>query len=204
MDYRKEQFFRRFGKAQSFLDTHKIQELISFKYREHCVSNADYSHFIDGYLKTLHGVEVEPLGNDFGEQAWLVKDREHRCAILIQHETGLEILGAVGSIASLVGLIPLVSWGWTKVRQRFFHPRFNPTDNDVVEIRFFDKNNHVVEQQTPSVEVYVLNIVLKDHGLLKKKVDRLEAQIAQLKKHVRPTLEKEVAKKSRPWKKRQK
>jgi len=195
---------RRFRNAQSLLDTQTIQELISFKYREHCVSSADYSRFIDGYLKTRPGVKVEPLGNDFGEQAWLVKHSERRCAILVQHETGLEIIGAAGSIASLVGLIPLVAWGWTKIRQRFFHPRFDPYDNDGVEIRSFDKDNHLVEHQAPSVEVYVLNIALQDHARLKQQVDRLEAQISQLKKQERTVLEKKVAKKSRPRKKRQK
>lgn len=204
MDYRTDQFMRRFRNARSFLDTQTIQELVSFKYREHCVSNADYSHFIDGYLKTCPGVEVEPLGNDFGEQAWLVKYRERRCVILVQHETGLEILGAAGSIASLIGLIPLVALGWTRIRQRFFHPRFDAPDNDGVEIRSFDKNNHLVEQRAPSVEVYVLNIVLQDHALLKQQVDRLEAQIGQLKTQERTVLEKKAAKKPRPRKKRQK
>lgn len=204
MDYRTEQFMRRFRNAQSHLDTQTIQELISFKYREHCASNADYSHFVDAYLMAHPGVEVKTLGNDFGEQAWLVKDQERRRAILVQHETGLEILGAAGSIASLIGLIPLIAWGWTKIRQRFFHSRFDPTDNNGVEIRSFDKNNHLVEQQAPSVEVYVLNIILQDHALLKQKVDRLETQIAQMKEQGRTALEKKVANKPKPKKKRQK
>ena len=201
MDYRTDSFVRRFRSAQLHLKTQDIQGLVSLKYRDNCVHNSEYSHFIEDCLKQNLGLGVEQLHGDFGGQAWLATDQHQNMAILVQHETGLEILGAIGSIASLIALLPLISLGWTKLRHRYFHPRFDHPDGCGVEIRRFDQNSKLIEQSAPSVEFYVLNITLQDHAILKQKVEQLEAEISELKKRRTPVVKK-LAMNERPKRKR--
>lgn len=201
MDYRTDSFARRFKGAQPHMKTQDIQGLVSLKYRDNCVHDSEYSHFIEDYLKQKLGLCVEQLHGDFGGQAWLATDQHQNMAILVQHETGLEILGAIGSVASLIALLPLISLGWTKLRHRIFHPRFDHPDGCGVEIRRFDQNSKLIEQSAPSVEFYVLNITLQDHAILKQKVEQLEAEISELKKRRTPVVKK-LAMNERPKRKR--
>jgi hypothetical protein len=94
--------------------------MISLKYRDDPTSPSDYSHLIDDYLTRNLGLDVSRIVGDFGGQAWLVTDKTQNRVIVVEHETGLEILGAIGSVASLVALVPLISSGWARLRQRLF------------------------------------------------------------------------------------
>lgn len=184
MDHRTDSFTRRFRSAKSHLGAPDIQRLVSLKYRHHGVNGPDYSQFIDDYLRRTLGFNVVEVDGDFGGQAWLVTDKAQNRAILVEHETGLEILSAIGSVASLIALLPLISSGWANLRHRFFRPHFDRPDGEGIEVRRFDQNEVLIEQQAPSVEVYVLNVTLQDYALLKQKVDQLEAQIENLQKRL--------------------
>ena len=180
MDHRTDSFFRRFTSAQSHLKVQDIQGLVSLKYRDDCLHNPEYSGFIDDLRRASH-LPVKQVHGEFGGRAWLVRDKSQNSAILVEHETGLEILGAIGAIASLIALLPLISSGWTKLRGGFSHPHFDHPSGGV-EIRRFDQRNVLIEEQTPSVEAYVLNITLQDYALSRQKVQQLEAEIDNLKK----------------------
>ncbi|MGO9127424.1 MAG: hypothetical protein ACLP6G_21355 [Terriglobales bacterium] len=156
MNYRLDSFARKFWSAKLSLGTPDTQGVVSFKYRDDPVGPSAHSQF--------------------GGQAWLVTDKAYNRAILVEHESGLEILSAIGSVASLIALLPLISSGWAKLRPWFFR------HGDSVEIRQLGQNNVLIEQRTPSVEVYVLNATLQDYGLLKQQVVKLEAEIESLKK----------------------
>jgi hypothetical protein len=148
------------------------------------MNGPEYSQFIDDHLRRTLGLNVARVDGDFGGQAWLVTDKAQNRAVLVEHETGLEILGAIASVATLIQLLPLISSGWTNLRHRFFRPHFDHPDGEGIEVRRFDQNEVLIEQQAPSVEVYVLNITLQDYALLKQKVDQLEAQIENLQKRL--------------------
>jgi hypothetical protein len=184
VDHRTDSFARRFSTAKSHLGTKDIQGLVSLKYRHHYVNGPEYSQFIDEYLRRTLGFDVVRVDGDFGGQAWLVTDKDQNKAILVEHETGLEILGAIGSVASLIALIPLISSGWANLRHRFFRPHFDPSDGEGIEVRRLDQNKVLIEQRVPSVEVYVLNTTLQDYALMKRKVDQLEARIESLQKRL--------------------
>jgi hypothetical protein len=62
----------------------------------------------------------------------------------VEHETGLEILYIAGSIASLLGLIPLVLQGWAAIRGRF--PRRGASFDYPVEIRQIDQTGRLHEE----------------------------------------------------------
>lgn len=178
MDYRTDSFYRRFTGALPHLEVKNIQELVSLKYRDTITNYSEYSHFVDDYLIGTLKLDVKAI--DIGGRAWLVKDKSGNGAILVEHETGLEILYVMGSIASLITLIPMISSGWAKLRGRFSHRHFDHPDSGV-EIRHFNQRKAIIEEKAPNVEVYVLNAAFHDHALLKNKVQELEAEINKLK-----------------------
>ncbi|MFA5191358.1 MAG: hypothetical protein WC740_11565 [Verrucomicrobiia bacterium] len=169
------------------------------KYRDDCVNGSEYTHFVDDFLGRNLGLAVKRLDGDFGGQAWLVKDNRQNRAILVEHETGLEILGAIGSVASLIALLPLISSAWTSLRDRFSRHRFDHSGHADVEIRRFDQNNTLIEEHAPTVEAYVLNMTLQDHSALKQKVSKLETEVERLKKAL-PARRKSRSRKSKPTK----
>lgn len=184
MDHRTDSFARRFRSAQSHLGVQAIQGIVSLKFRHHYVNGPEYSQFINDHLRRNLGLDVARLDGEFDGQAWLVTDKAHNRAIFVEHETGLEILGAIGSVASLIALLPLISAGWTNLRNRFFPPRFERPDGDAIEVRRFDQSDALIEQHSPSIEVYVLNATLHDYALLRQEVDQMRAQIESLQKQL--------------------
>jgi hypothetical protein len=183
IDWRTDSIFRRFTSALPHLKARSIQDVVSLKHRDRVANYSEYSDFVDDYLIRRLKLDVEMI--DLRGRAWIVKDKSGNCVILVEHETGLEILYVAGSIASLVTLIPMISSGWKKLRGRFSHHHFDNPD-DGVEIRRFNQRKVLVEDKTPSVEVYVLNTAFHDHALLKNKVEELEAEVNKLKKKQLP------------------
>jgi hypothetical protein len=59
-----------------------------------------------------------------------------------------------------------------------------------VEIRRFGHNNSLIEERSPSVEVYIVNMTLQDYSALKQKVVELEAEVESLKKTMPPNRKK--------------
>jgi len=194
MDYRTESFLRRFKNAQTHLKAKDIQEVVSFKYRDTIGNRSEYEHFVGDYLQGTLQLDAKPLDGNFGDRAWLVKDESGNCAIIVEHETGLEILGAIGSIASLIALIPMISSGWTKLRDRFSHRHFGHADGGIEIRRFNNKGKSLSEEQTSSVEIYVLNIIHQENALLSQKVQLLEKEVEKLKKAKLPKKRRRTSK----------
>ena len=181
MDSRTDSFAQRFRSARTHLKTQGIHDLVSLKYRGcHDVPGSAYLHLVDD-LRRDQGLDVAPVEGSFGGQAWLVTDRAQNRAILVEHETGLEILGAIGSVASLIALLPMISSGWTRLRQRFFGPPYDRPDVEGIEVRRIDPEGNLIEQHLPSIEVYFLNTALRDHSLLTQRVNLLEDEVKRLK-----------------------
>lgn len=184
MDQRSDAFFRKFTSAQRHLRAEQMQDIVSLKHRDDCVSDSEYSYFIDHYLRQTLGLDITKADGDFWGRAWLVTDKQQNRVILVQHETGLEILAVACSIASLITLVPMISSGWNRLRDRFHHHLMNRGNECAVEIRRFNQTNILIEQHTPSVEVYVLGATLQEHALLKQRVQDLETELASLKQQV--------------------
>ena len=181
MDSRTDSFAQRFRSAQTHLKTQGIHDLVSLKYRgRHDVPGSAYLYLVDDLTRD-QGLDVVPVDGTFGGQAWLVTDRAQNRAILVEHETGLEILGAIGSVASLIALLPMISSGWTRLRHRFFGPPYDRPDVEGIEVRRIGPDGNLIEQQLPSIEVYLLNTALRDHSLLTQRVNQLEDEVKRLK-----------------------
>jgi hypothetical protein len=128
--------------------------------------------------------EIIKADGDFWCQTWLVSDEHQNRVVLVQHETGLEILAVAGSIASLIILFPMINSGWNRLRDRFHRHPMTRGNEGAVEIRRLNQSNTLVEQQTSRVEVYVLGATLQELALLKQRVQDLETELANLKQQV--------------------
>jgi hypothetical protein len=140
MDYRENAFKTKFESAARHLGV-RPQQIVSFKLRESVVSHGDYQDFLETLANEI-GLRACPAAGEFQGQAHVLGDEKTR-VIIVEHETGLEILSIVGSVASILGLIPLVIQGWNAIRGRLHH-RY-PDDIGPVEIRRLDEDGHLRE-----------------------------------------------------------
>lgn len=193
MDYRTETIARRFKNALPHLSVAGVEEIISIKYRADCVNGMDYARLIDDLGHRTAELEIAPMDRQFGEQAWLVKDARQGSIILVEHETGLEILSAAASVASLIAIVPLIGSAWSRLRDRF-----SRRDDSSVEIRQLDNAGNLIEREARSVEVYILNISLQEQAGLKESILELEQEVKRLKA---PTKKKKALKRKRRDKK---
>ncbi len=173
MDSRTDAFVRKFSDAQHCLGSNSIHDLVSIKYREN-VSSFTYEEFIKGFLQGEMNLEAKQVKGDFRGRTWLIQDSDKHKVLLVEHETGLEILYIAGSIASLLSLIPLITSGW-----RFMHSRFSdrhfPRDRGTgLEVRVIDNKNHLAEQHVTRIEDHILAECMKEIATLRARVERLE------------------------------
>jgi|GEM_PF-2458835 hypothetical protein len=170
---------------QKFKDCGKILKieptsLVSIKYRE----IREHGYYIEllEYLKNINNLKIKDIGNTLNGRAYLVSYANQKI-VLVEHETGLEILYIAGSVASLIGLVLQISSMISNHRHRinFHHPSI-----DDVEIRYFDKENKFIEEHKHHYlpyEVFLLpqssNIEIE---LLKNKIVKLEKKIDRLSK----------------------
>jgi len=202
VDSRTDSFAQRFRSAQTHLKAQGIHDMVSLKYRgRRDVPGSNYLHLLDDLKRDL-GLDVAPVDGGFGGQAWLVTDRAQNRAILVEHETGLEILGAIGSVASLIALLPMISSGWARLRHRFFGLPDDRPDVEGIEVRRINLDGNLIEEQLPSIEVYFLNSALRDHSLLTQRVNRLEDEVERLKTQGRHKGKKQTARSKRKRKKK--
>jgi hypothetical protein len=181
MDNRTETFLQKFSDARNYLGCGAIQDIVSLKYRSEVgIGNSDYRMFIGDVLHNELGLVTQQLQGNFQGTAWLVTDKNRTSVILVEHETGLEILYVAGSIASLVSLIPLVNSGWRYLRGRFLERPFMRGRNSGIEIRTIDSENKLIEQHAVSVEEYILAENLKEIVTLKARVSLLERELAKI------------------------
>jgi hypothetical protein len=186
MDNRTASFLRKFKNAQSLLESESIHEIVSLKYRENCVNNSEYVHFIDHYLRNELGLEINPVNGDFWGKAWIVSDPLENKVILVEHETGLEILYVAGSIASLIALIPVINSGWKRFRNKRGRAELFRPDREEMEVRRINAKNAIIEQPIQDIEVFLLNAGLEENAVLHDRVRLLEKEVATLKKAMQP------------------
>jgi hypothetical protein len=134
------------------------------------------------------GFYCTEINNGLQGQGYLLGDKKNKI-IVVEHETGLEILYIAGSIASLIQLIPFVFQTWRNIRGTFL--RRNNLGHDI-EIRRMDSNGHLQEEHvneasidSSSSSLYsIVNLieneikkVMKDVKKLTLRVDKMEKQI---------------------------
>ena len=127
-------------------------------------------------------IQTEEIKGDFQGNAFLITGQNSSKAILVEHETGLEILYIAGSIASIISLIPMIGSAWQRIRSGFRRPYEMDIDTRL-EKRTLDLKNQVIEEYGSIFETYLLRETLSEFLALEKRVKQLEQQLAEYEKN---------------------
>jgi hypothetical protein len=211
MDYRQEAFKKKFEDAGRHLGV-APREIISLKFRDNVNSYSIYHEFLH-VLEHEAGIQHSKIDGDLRGQGYLLSGNNSR-AIIVEHETGLEILYVAGSIASLVSIIPLVLQGWRAFRGR--HAGRHDFHNQGIELRRLDENGNLIEEpfrdrgeftQIPFIInkgiASAANAMEEDLHRLKKQIESLNRRIDDLGKQSTPPMKsrKRLTKKKKAVKK---
>jgi hypothetical protein len=141
MNYRSQMFERKFKDAAKIFGT-TPEQIVSVKLREENVSYEQYRNLVK-ILEQEARLHCEQIDGQLQGTAYLINDKQDK-VIVVEHETGLEILYIAGSTASLIGLIPLIIQSWRFIHNHLFgRHRHN---NDDIEIRHLDNKGHLQEE----------------------------------------------------------
>jgi hypothetical protein len=177
-DWRRKNFLAKFKAAAAELNADSHRDIESLKFRD-VIGFHDYKELVNE-LGPLKVIEIK--GNYQG-RAWKLTDADSNSIIIVEHETGLEIIYVVGALASIVSLVPIIINTWGRIRDHWppFRGRFG---TGTLERRRFNKNNRLVEEPAPSVEAIVLQHLLRQYGTLSERISSLETEVSSLKSHI--------------------
>jgi hypothetical protein len=147
MDQRTQAFRDKFADAANHLGCIP-EQLISVKIRDGVNSYQEYKELLQ-LLEHEAGIRNTPLQGNFRGNAYLI-EKSLTKVIIVEHETGLEILYIAGSIASLLSLIPVILGLWHSMRGAHNrHP--HPPEFHNVETRRIDGSGNLVEDHDPRI-----------------------------------------------------
>jgi len=164
---------------QKFSECSKIlkgdpKNIVSLKYRE--IRNHHFYEELFYNLKSIDGLQVEPLGQKMNGISYKISYGMQNF-LLVDHETGLEILYISGSVASLIALILQII---SMIGDR--RNRINSLSD--VEKRYYDKQGKIKVEHQPFFfpsEVFLLpQSIIEEIEKLNKRVKSLEKKIKQL------------------------
>lgn len=194
MDHREQAFRNKFADAAPHLGA-APEQLASLKIRGNVGGYHEYHELLHA-LEHEAGIRSKGIQGDFQGNGYLVEHWKTRL-IIVEHETGLEILYVAGSVASLLGLIPLVLRCWSVVRG---DGRHRPPDFNRVEIRRLNADGHLIEENRDGLDVpWAAPLSIMNTALLSA-AESIDLEINQLRLAVLDatkrieTLEKKTAK----------
>lgn len=177
MDYREKNFKEKFDNASLHLGV-EPKQIVSLKFRETVSSYSEYHNLLD-ILQREANLSYQKLNDNFQGTGYLVADKNSKI-ILVEHETGLELLYIAGSVASLVGLIPLIRQCWAGMHNHFSPHRHR--DFRDIEIRKLDENSKLKENHVSEDEMFCVPL---PSFLVISATQNLENEIKVLKQEVK-------------------
>lgn len=170
-------FEQKFKECSKFLKSNP-KDIISLKYKEFR-DNYYYTELLD-QLNNIDNVKINNIGNAMNGKAFKISYGEQNI-IIVEHETGLEVLCIAGSIASLVSLVLYVSSMINDHRKGY--TRF-PNGMRSTEIRYFDKKGNFRKEYKANyipTEIFLLpQAYNQEIESLKQKIVTLEKKIEKL------------------------
>jgi hypothetical protein len=142
MDYREEQFKRKFTDAARQFGVSPDQ-VVSVKLRDSVGSHTEYQQLLHA-IEHEAGLHCTSINGDLQGSGHLLEDGKNKI-IFVEHESGLEILYIAGSVASLIGLIPVVLQCWRGIRG---HPGRHQADDQPIEIRRLGRDGRLHEDRS--------------------------------------------------------
>ena len=181
MESRRNRVLQKLEDANKLLRNKSVQGIVSIKFHE----ITDYGMYkaLTEKLRADLGLKVKRVSGNFSGKAWLVTDKTRTSVILVEHETGLEILYIAGSIASLLSLIPAIGWYKKKLQNRFGRPDFRQS-RDQMTAWEISRKNKLIEREIKNVEAYLYSESMKEITTLSKRVKELERENSKLEKKV--------------------
>ncbi len=178
-DWRRKDFEARFSEAARELGVSGPLEIESLKFRHLRGGRAEY----DEMMKYLAAFKPRALQGRYGGAAWKLVGSDGSAIIIVEHETGLEILSIVGNVASIVSLVSLVAQAWHRLRDHWspFGGHFGRGD---VERRRLDPAGGLIEDPAPDIEESVVPYLLKSQNDLIARIAALEKEVRTIKKSV--------------------
>ena len=178
MNYREKAFKEKFNNAAHNLGVLPNQ-VVSLKFRETVSSYSEYHHLLE-MLKHEMGISYKKLKDNFQGTGYLLND-SHSKVIVVEHETGLEILYIVGSIASIIGLVHFISQCWNSMRGHFGF-RHNRSFRDI-EIRKLDDKGRIEEDHVHELEIHGATFL--PNSVIMSATQEIEAEIKKLRQEVK-------------------
>ncbi|WP_171970419.1 hypothetical protein [Cuniculiplasma divulgatum] len=163
---RDKNFHEKFESASKELNGNGIYDVESLKFR-----SMSYYGYTD-LLKQLKLLKVEKAKGNYQGMAWKITEENGHSILIVEHETGLEILYVVGAIASVTDLIWKVASLWNRGRLRHF-PEFERFE---MERRRFGKNDLLIEESISSFETVMFQHLLNMYERLNERVSLLESK----------------------------
>ena len=179
MDHRTETFKAKFSDAGRHLGVNP-KEVVSLKLRENVSSYDEYRNFFRA-LEHEAGFQCTPVDGDLQGKGYLLSDGSSR-VIVVEHETGLEILYIAGSIASLIGILPLIVQGWRAFRGH--HAARRDFDDRGVEIRRIDENGHLTEDHVHERNLFHNSQSTANTFLATSAAKTIESELRQIKEQI--------------------
>ena len=175
--YDRETSFReRFSFAAKHLGT-TPEQVVSLKVRENVPGHE--------YQELLHALEHEAgvSSGRIDQCASHLLEHSKTKIIVVEHETGLEILYIAGSVASLISLIPLVLRCWSWVRDP--HSRAQrPPEFRSVETRRLGSDGHLIEERSNGLAVPWAEPLSVMNTAMLTAAENIDAEIQQIKQTV--------------------
>lgn len=174
-DWRLKSFLAKFQAAAVELGAASPRDVESLKFRDSS-SSQDYR----ALLAEISPLKVDEIQGNYQGKAWKLTDADDNSVIIVEHETGLEILYIAGAVASIVSLVPLVVNLWNRMRDHWpsYRGRFGPGGP---ERRRFDGKDRLIEEPAPPVGAIMLQHLLSQYDRLGERITSLEADVSQLK-----------------------
>ncbi|MEW6536476.1 MAG: hypothetical protein AB1454_12775 [Candidatus Auribacterota bacterium] len=183
MDYREKAFKEKFDNASLYLGV-EPEQIVSLKFRETVSSYSEYHKLLDVLQRELH-ISYQKIDGNFQGTGYLVTDTNSK-VILVEHESGLELLYIAGSIASLLQLIPLIRQCWLGIRNHFDSHHHRGFRN--IEIRKIDIKGRIKEDRVPEEEVFCTPLL--PNSLIVSATQRIESEIDSLKNEIKALSER--------------
>jgi hypothetical protein len=174
-DLRKKTFLAKFQAATVDLKTASYHDIESLKFRG-LTSSHEYSKL----LAELGPLKIVAIQGDYQGKAWKLTDADDNSIIIVEHETGLEILYVAGAVASIVSLVPIIVNTWNRIRDHW-PPHRGRFGLGGLERRRFARKDRLIEEPAPSVEAIMLQHLLNQYDRLSERISSLEAEASSLK-----------------------
>jgi hypothetical protein len=161
-DWRRENFIAKFQVAALELGVASYRDIESLKFR-----GISGFHEYQLLLQELARYKPTQIVGQYQGNAWKITDAQNNSLVIVEHETGLELLYIAGSIASIISLLPMVSNLWTRIKNRHGSMSLN---EDRLEKRYFDINGRLIEEPVLAPEIV--------HNSLKFVTDQAEIVVS--------------------------